>query len=129
MKNILISTGGSGGHVIPAAILYEHLKNESNVFMSCDDRGAQYLDKDKFKIKIINVPKISKNIFLLPFQIFLLLILTLKSIFFLKKKKITIMISTGGYMSLPLCIASKILNVKLFLFFLKKKLILQLNKS
>ena len=116
MKNILISTGGSGGHVIPAAILYEHLKNESNVFMSCDDRGAQYLDKDKFKIKIINVPKISKNIFLIPFQIFLLLILTLKSIFFLKKKKITIMISTGGYMSLPLCIASKILNVKLFLF-------------
>ena len=116
MKNILISTGGSGGHVIPAAILYEHLKNESNVFISSDDRGAKYLDKDKFKIKIINVPKISKNIFILPFQIFLLLILTLKSVFFLRKKKITITISTGGYMSLPLCIASKILNIRLFLF-------------
>ena len=26
MVNLLISTGGSGGHVIPATILYEHLK-------------------------------------------------------------------------------------------------------
>jgi UDP-N-acetylglucosamine:LPS N-acetylglucosamine transferase len=25
-KNFLITTGGSGGHVIPATIIYEHLK-------------------------------------------------------------------------------------------------------
>jgi UDP-N-acetylglucosamine--N-acetylmuramyl-(pentapeptide) pyrophosphoryl-undecaprenol N-acetylglucosamine transferase len=116
MKNILISTGGSGGHVIPATILCEHLKKEFNIFMSSDDRGMKFINKNKFDIKIINVPKISKNIFLLPFQIFVLLVLTFKSIFFLKKKKIEITISTGGYMSLPLCIASKLLNLKLFLF-------------
>lgn len=116
MKNILISTGGSGGHVIPAIILSEHLKKEFNIFMSSDDRGMKFINKNKFDIKIINVPKISKNIFLLPFQIFALLVLTFKSIFFLKKKKIEITISTGGYMSLPLCIASKLLNLKLFLF-------------
>ncbi len=116
MINILISTGGSGGHVIPATILYEHLKKDFNIFMSSDNRGVEFLDKDKFNVKIINVPKISKNIFLLPFQIFSIFILTLKSLFFLKEKKIEIIISTGGYMSLPLCIASKILNLKLFLF-------------
>ena len=33
MKNILISTGGSGGHVIPATILYEHLKK--NLIFLC----------------------------------------------------------------------------------------------
>jgi len=27
-KNILITTGGSGGHVIPATIIYEHLKDK-----------------------------------------------------------------------------------------------------
>ena len=27
INKILISTGGSGGHVIPAMILYEHLYN------------------------------------------------------------------------------------------------------
>ncbi|MDA9616363.1 UDP-N-acetylglucosamine--N-acetylmuramyl-(pentapeptide) pyrophosphoryl-undecaprenol N-acetylglucosamine transferase, partial [Candidatus Pelagibacter sp.] len=42
--------------------------------------------------------------------------LIIRSIFFLKKKKIDILISTGGYMSLPLCWASKILDIKIFLF-------------
>jgi len=116
MKNILISTGGSGGHVVPARIFYEHLKNEFNISMSSDDRGIRFLDKDKYNIKIINVPKISKNIFLLLIQFFLIVGLIIKSILFLKKKKIEILISTGGYMSLPLCVASKILNIKLFLF-------------
>ena len=32
MKKILISTGGSGGHVVPATILYEHLK-ENLIFL------------------------------------------------------------------------------------------------
>ena len=87
MKNILISTGGSGGHVVPATILYEHLKDEFNVFMSTDARGIQFLDKDKYNIEIINIPKISKNIFLLPVKIFSILISILKSLFFLKRKK------------------------------------------
>jgi len=116
MKNILVSTGGSGGHVVPAKIIYDHLKSEFNLFMSSDDRGIKFLDKDKYNIKIINVPKISKNIFLLPVQILVIIGLIFKSFFFLKNKKIEILISTGGYMSLPLCVASRILNIKLFLF-------------
>ena len=116
MKNILISTGGSGGHVVPATILYEHLKGDFNIFISSDKRGIRFLDKDKYNIKIINIRKISKNIFLLPIQIFLLLFSIFESFFFLKRKKIEILISTGGYMSLPLCIASKFLKIKLFLF-------------
>ena len=116
MKNILISTGGTGGHVVPAKILYEHLKSEANLFISSDERGIKFLDKEKYNINIFNVPKISKNIFLLPFQIFSLIGLIFKSLSFLKSKKIEVLISTGGYMSLPLCVASKILNIKLFLF-------------
>ena len=116
MKNILISTGGSGGHVVPATILYEHLKNKFNLFMTSDVRGIRFLDKEKYNIEIMNVPKISKNIFLLPIQIISFIGLIFKAFFFLKNKNITILISTGGYMSLPFCLASKILNIKLFLF-------------
>ena len=82
MKNILISTGGSGGHVVPATILYKQLKDKFNIFMTSDERGIKFLDRGKYKIKIINVPRISKNIFLLPIQIFLLLGLIFKSYFF-----------------------------------------------
>ena len=115
-KKVLISTGGSGGHVVPATILYEHLKDQFNVLITCDKRGVKFLKEDNYNLSIFNVAPISKNIFLLPIQLFLILILIGKSILFLKKNKIDIMLSTGGYMSLPLCVASKILNIKLFLF-------------
>ena len=116
MRNILISTGGSGGHVVPATILCEHLKDEFKTFMTSDDRGTQFLDKHKYIIEIINIPKVSKNIVLIPFQIISLVYSIFRSFFILKKKKIEILISTGGYMSFPLCIAAKALNIKLFLF-------------
>ena len=115
-KKILISTGGTGGHVIPATIIHEHLKDNFKVYMSCDVRGIQFLNQKKYNLKIINTPKISKNFFLLPFHLLLILYLIIISLFFLKNKKIDLMVSTGGYMSLPLCIASKILNIKIFLF-------------
>ena len=52
-KNFLITTGGSGGHVIPATILYQHLSKEANVTISTDIRGLKYLDKDTYQFKII----------------------------------------------------------------------------
>ena len=80
MQKILISTGGSGGHVLPATILYEHLKEQFNVSMSTDIRGEKFLDKDKYKFEIFNVTQISKNIFLVPFQFFLIIYLILQQI-------------------------------------------------
>ena len=115
-QKILISTGGSGGHVVPATILYEHLKNQFIVSMSIDNRGIKFLDKNKFNFEIFNVTPISKNILLLPFHFFFIIYLIMKAIFFLKKRRIDTLISTGGYMSLPLCMASRILNIKIFLF-------------
>jgi len=115
-QKILISTGGSGGHVVPATILYEHLKNQFHVSLSTDYRGLKFLDQDKYNLQIFNLTPLSKNIFLLPYQFFLMIYLIIKSILFLRKRGINILISTGGYMSLPLCIASKILNIKIFLF-------------
>ena len=115
-QKILISTGGSGGHVVPAATLYEHLKNQFHVSISTDNRGMKFLEQSKYNPEIFNVAPISRNIFLLPYQFLLMIYLIIKSIFFLKARGIDILISTGGYMSLPLCLASKILNIKLFLF-------------
>jgi UDP-N-acetylglucosamine--N-acetylmuramyl-(pentapeptide) pyrophosphoryl-undecaprenol N-acetylglucosamine transferase len=115
-KKILISTGGSGGHVVPATILYEHLKDQFDVLMTSDKRGMRFLKVDDYNLSIFNVNPMSKNFFLLPFQFFLILSLIIKSLFFLKKNKVDILISTGGYMSLPLSLSSKLLNIKLFLF-------------
>ena len=115
-KKILISTGGTGGHVIPATIFYEHLKDKFDVIISSDLRGSRYLEKNKYNLEIINTPKLSVNKFLIPFKIFLLFFISIKSILFLKRNEIEILISTGGYMSLPVCIAAKIIGIKIYLF-------------
>ena len=43
MKKILISTGGSGGHVIPALNLFDHLKNLHNILLVTDERGKKFI--------------------------------------------------------------------------------------
>ena len=113
-KSFLITTGGSGGHVIPALILYEHLSKEEKVIITSDIRGLKYLDDEFYKCKIINTPRLD-NIFLLPYNMIKIIILTLKSLFLLKNKKVEKILSTGGYMSLPLILAGKLLKLEIFL--------------
>ena len=113
-ENVLITTGGSGGHVIPAMILYDHLSNYTHVTISTDRRGSRFLDKDNYNYNLIDTPRL-KNILFLPINLILILYLTLKSCFLLKNKKIGKLISTGGYMSLPLILAAKMLNLKIYL--------------
>jgi len=115
MKRIIISTGGTGGHVIPAQVLYEYLANKNKVIIISDSRGINYIDKKKYKNKQIHVPKICKNLIgYIPFLILFTLSI-IKSYLYLRKNKTEILISTGGYMSVPICIAAKILNLKIFL--------------
>ena len=60
-KRILISTGGSGGHVVPAMIFFKHLENDFETFMTSDLRGSKFIEK-KEKLKIINIlPLTNKN--------------------------------------------------------------------
>ena len=113
-KNILITTGGSGGHVIPAMILCDHLSKDSKVTISTDKRGLRYLDKDNYNYSIIDTPKLN-NIFFLPFGLILISFLTFKSFFLLKNRKIDKLIATGGYMSLPLIVAARLLSLKIYL--------------
>ena len=115
-KKVLISTGGSGGHVIPATIFYDHLKNNFDVFIFSDKRGCKFLNVEKYPVKVLNTPQLKLNILTLPFNLMKIFILIIKSLIFIKKNNIDILISTGGYMSLPLCIASKLANIDIYLF-------------
>ena len=112
----MISTGGSGGHVIPAIAFYDHLKEKFDVFLTLDQRGSKFLEKEKYNFEIISAPRLTTNLIKLPFIFIMFFISIFISIFFLKRKKIDILIGTGGYMSVPICIAAKILNIKIYLF-------------
>ena len=114
MKKILITTGGTGGHVIPAKIIKEHLTNNFKIYYSTDLRGLKYLSSDINETIIIDTPKINLS-FYLPFKLIKLTYLIFKVISFLKKEKIEKVISIGGYMSIPVIIAAKILGLTILL--------------
>ncbi len=86
MQKILITTGGTGGHVIPAQIIKDHLEDEFEVFFSTDLRGLKYLSKNNNKTILVDTPKFNLN-FYLPFKILKLIFLVFKSLILLKKKK------------------------------------------
>ncbi len=113
-KNLLITTGGSGGHVLPAKIIFEHLSKDKNVIISTDRRGLNYLEKDIYQFEIIDTPKLN-DIFFFPINLVKILFLTLKSFFLLKRKKIEQIFSTGGYMSLPIILAARLLELNIYL--------------
>ena len=113
-KNLLITTGGSGGHVLPAKIIFEHLSKDKNVIISTDRRGLNYLEKDIYQFEIIDTPKLN-DIFFFTINLVKILFLTLKSFFLLKRKKIEQIFSTGGYMSLPIILAARLLELNIYL--------------
>ena len=115
-KKILISTGGTGGHVIPALSLHDHLSNQFETYLVTDKRGTNFINKEKYNFKILYAPKLNLNIIKFPIMIFLIFLSFIQSIIILKKNKVEIVISLGGYMSFSMNIAAKVMNKKIYLF-------------
>ena len=84
MKKILITTGGTGGHVYQLNY-FDHLRIKNKIIFATDLRGYKYLKSEKNDIKIINTPKLNIN-FLFPFKIVKLLYLIFYSYLILKKE-------------------------------------------
>ena len=116
MKKIIITTGGSGGHVIPSLSIYDALKDDFEVKISTDLRGSKYINNENYNYSLIDVPNLFSNLLLLPYNLIKFCISIIKSYKYLKLNNFNILISTGGYMSLPLCLASTFLNIKIYVF-------------
>ena len=86
MKKILITTGGTGGHIIPAKIIQEHLKDTYEIYYSTDVRGLKYLSSVNIKTIIIDTPKLNLN-FYIPLKLIKIIFLILQSVFYLKKER------------------------------------------
>ncbi len=116
MKKILIATGGSGGHVIPSLSIYDALKDDFEVKISTDSRGSKFIYNENYNYSLIDVPNLFSNLLLLPYNLIKFCYSIIKSYKYLKLNNFNILISTGGYMSLPLCLASNLLNIKIYIF-------------
>ena len=118
-KNILIATGGTGGHVFPAYSLANYLvKKNYNVRLTIDRRGCKYL-KDYENLELVEIsssPLIKKNIFKFSYSVFIILLSIVRSLIFLLFNRPSIVFGMGGYSSFPVCIASAILRIKFVIY-------------
>ncbi len=125
MKNlrVVLTGGGTGGHVYPNIGIYEALLKESpgSEFLYIGtERGAEkaILKNTPHPIEFKSVPSrgLPGNIKSLKTLISMIYIFagTVKSIFLLKKFKPDIVVGSGGYVSAPVLFAASFLRLKIF---------------
>lgn len=113
MKKVVVSAGGTGGHLFPAIAVGEELLTRGyEVHLVTDPRCQKYLSHDLKLIAHIIGGKISyKNLITKIYALISILITTYKSIWLLRKINPILVIGFGGYPSFPPLFASIILGI------------------
>ena len=110
-NNLLVAASGTGGHIFPALAVSKEVEDEWNInWLGVHQRIDANLIPKKYNLRTLNIKTPRKNIFLF-YQYFVILMSTFQIIRILKEKKINLVFTTGGYISAPTIIASKLLKI------------------
>jgi len=110
-NNLLVATSGTGGHIFPAIAISKEIEDKWNIhWLGIQQRlDANFIPK-KYNLRTLNIKTPRKNIFLF-YQYIEILMSTFQIIRILKEKKINLVFTTGGYISAPTIVASKLLRI------------------
>ncbi len=118
-KKVIIFAAGTGGHIYPGiSIAKELIKNNINILWIGTPNGMEnkILLENNIGIKHINFSGVrGKGIFTMIKLPFKLIISTVQAFIIIKKYNPDLVLSMGGYISFPCCIASFILRKKIFI--------------
>jgi len=118
-KSILIAAAGTGGHIMPAMAVADKLINKKfNLFWAGTPNGMENRIVDKKKIVFISLAisgfRGKKIISLISYP-FKFLLCLMKVMWLIQKYKISRVLVFGGYISLPVGFAAKLMRKKLFI--------------
>ena len=110
-NNLLVAASGTGGHIFPALAVSREVEDEWNIhWLGVKQRlDANFVPK-KYNLKTLNIKTPRKNNFLF-YQYIEILMSTFQIIRILKENKINLVFTTGGYVSAPTIVASKLLRI------------------
>ncbi|MFT6331952.1 MAG: UDP-N-acetylglucosamine--N-acetylmuramyl-(pentapeptide) pyrophosphoryl-undecaprenol N-acetylglucosamine transferase [Lentimonas sp.] len=116
-KTIIITTGGTGGHIFPARILARSLSNQGfKVLILGDKNYAKYHQADdQFKFHIISSSKIVDSPWPLIKAAFKISCGIIQSLFFLLKYRPQKVVAFGGYSTFPILVSAILLRRKIIL--------------
>tara|TARA_B100000029_G_scaffold515996_1_gene626030 strand:- start:691 stop:1767 length:1077 start_codon:yes stop_codon:yes gene_type:complete len=118
-KKIIFTTGGTGGHIFPAINLMKHFSEKGHeVLLVTDYRGKDFIKKySYFKSHVIKAETpTNKNLLKKIISFIIIFYSTIHSIFILRKEKPDLIFGFGGYVSFPLSLASKLMNLPLVIY-------------
>lgn len=107
---VILTAGGTGGHVYPAESLADELsKRGYRLMLVTDNRG-----KDNYKGKLAEIPNkavcagslVGKSVFFKIKSLFKLTFGVLQALFIILKEKPLCVVGFGGYASFPCCVAA-----------------------
>ena len=110
-NNLLVAASGTGGHIFPALAVSKEVEDEWNIYwLGVHQRLDSNFIPKKYNLTTLNIKTPRKNIFLF-YQYIEILLSTFQVIRILQEKKINLVFTTGGYISAPTILASKLLRI------------------
>ena len=115
-RTIILSTGGTGGHIFPALALKKNLESYGfSVKITGDDRFSKYHKFDPEHIFIPSANFSNKSPIAILKTMFTLAKGFIKSLLLIYKAKPELIVGFGGYATYPVMLASIILGKKIML--------------
>ncbi len=116
MPRLLISASGTGGHIYPALALAESLPKFWEIeLLGVPNRLEIELVPKKYNLIILEVGGLQVNIFRKIFDFYKLVFASIKVALLLRKKKIDVIFTTGGYISAPSILGAKMTGIPILL--------------
>jgi len=115
-NNLLIAASGTGGHIFPALTIADEISDYWDItWLGIQSRCEVDLVPKKYSLFLLNFETPSKkNIFLL-LQYLRIVFASLRVLKIINQRKISLILTTGGYISAPTIIAAKLSNTPIIL--------------
>jgi len=114
-NNLLVAASGTGGHIFPALAVSKDVEDDWNIhWLGVHKRLDTNLIPKKYNLRTLNIKTPKKNFFLF-YQYIEILMSTFQIIRILKEKNINLVFTTGGYISAPTIVASKLLKIPIII--------------